>query len=306
MIAQQRMNVLITGGSGLIGTALTEALVREGHSVRHLGRRAGVRNGVVTHAWAPAEGTMDTSALEGIDTIVHLAGAGIADKRWTNARVEELIASRVGTARMLLEKARTLHRPPRCFVSAAGINYYGALTSPHVFVESDPPGTDTIGRISKEWEDAIGAWSGLCRVVKLRTPVVLAAHGGALPKLMTPVKWGLGAALGSGKQWMPWVHLDDLVAIYMHVMSRPDMEGAYNVNSAHHVTNKEMMRAVASVLGKPFFLPPVPGFLLRMALGSLASILLEGSRADNSRLLGTGFRFKHGALEEALADLLRR
>lgn len=306
MTAGQRMNVLITGGSGLIGSALTKALIQAGHSVRHLGRRAGMRGGVVTHAWDPAAGTMDTSALDGVDTIVHLAGAGIADKRWTNTRVEELIASRAGTSRMLLENALAMRMAPRCFISAAGINFYGALTTRHVFTEADPPGMDTIGRISKEWEASVDAWSGLCRVVKLRTPVVLSAHGGALPKLMRPAKWGLGAPLGSGSQWMPWVHLDDLVSIYMHAMTERSMTGPYNVNSGNDVTNSEMMRAVAHALGRPFFLPAVPGFLLKIVLGEMACILLEGSRADNARLLGTGYRFKHPTLEGALAQLLQR
>ena len=298
--------ILITGGSGLIGTAITASLRADGHQVRHLGRRPGERDGVRTYTWDLRAGIVDEEALQGVDHIVHLAGAGIADKRWTTARVQELIDSRAASARLLLQEARQLGTMPRSFVSAAGINYYGALTSERVFREEDAAGTDTIGRISRLWEESVDAWSAHCRVVKLRTPVVLAAHGGALPKLMAPVKWGLGAALGTGRQWMPWVHIDDLVNVYRRALEDEDLRGAYNVCSGRHATNAEMMRTVARVLGKPFFLPPVPGFLLRLALGELSSILLEGSRASNDRLLATGFRFRYNDLEEALTHLLRK
>lgn len=296
--------VLITGGSGLIGSALSAALRANGNEVRHLGRRPGERNGIRTYGWDVAGGTMDRSALHGVDHIVHLAGAGIADKRWTPARVQELIDSRALSALLLLRTAQELRVLPKSFVSAAGINYYGAVTSSHIFTELDGAGNDTIGRISLEWEAAVDQWSAVCRVVKLRTPVVLAAHGGALPKLMAPVKWGLGAALGSGRQWMPWVHLRDLVECYQRALFEETFFGAYNVCAPEDVTNATLMRGVARVLGRPFFLPPVPGFMLKLALGELSSILLEGSRASNERLLRTGFRFQHPKLEGALHDLL--
>jgi uncharacterized protein (TIGR01777 family) len=300
------MRVLITGGSGLIGRRLTEALRKQGHHVRHLGRKAGERDGIKTHRWDIGTGYIDPAALEGVDRIVHLAGAGIADQRWSKARVEELISSRAASALMLLDTARQHGITPGAFVSAAGINYYGAVTSERIFTEEDPPADDTIGRISRIWEEAVDAWQGTCRVVKLRTPVVLSAQGGALQKLAAPVRWGLGAPLGRGRQWMPWVHLDDLVRIYIQALQDPAMEGAYNVNAGNDVRNAEMMRIVARVLKRPFFLPPVPGFLLRLALGEMASILLEGSRAGNARLLGTGFRFTYADAESALAQLLRR
>ncbi len=299
-------NILITGGSGLIGSALTTALLGKGHTVRHLGRRAGVRNGVRTYAWDLAQGTMEEGVLHGIEHIVHLAGAGIADARWTTARVQELIGSRTTSALLLLGAAERTGCHPLSFVSAAGINYYGAVTSDKVYSEDDPPGNDTIGRISREWEEAVDAWTSRCRVVKLRTSVVLSPRGGALAKLAAPVRWGLGAPLGTGRQWMPWVHLDDLIRAYQLAIDNTAMQGAYNMIADQQVTNAEMMRTVAKVLGKPFFLPPVPGFLLRLALGELSSILLEGSRASNARLLRTGFTFQHPTLEGALRDLFSR
>lgn len=297
--------VLITGGTGLIGTALTQALLQAGHRVHLLSRSsAPERDGLLTFRWSPASGEVDPQAWNGVEHVVHLAGAGIADKRWAQARVDELIASRAETARLLRRSAEQAGARISTLVSAAGINYYGAFTSDRILTEQDPPGTDTIGRISKMWEEAVDEWSAPCRVVKLRTPVVLSRSGGALAKLVAPVRFGLGSPLGTGRQWMPWVHLDDLVSIYMQALFDARFQGAYHVNSGHDVTNAEFMRTLSRVLGKPFFAPAVPAFALRLVLGELSSVLLEGRRASNARLLGTGFRFAYPRLEGALRDLL--
>ncbi len=295
--------ILITGGTGLIGTALTKALVEQGHAVRHLGRGPGKRNDVASFTWDPIRSTIDPGAVEGVDRIVHLAGAGIADKRWTQARVQELMDSRARSAELLLQTVRAQGIRPEAIVSAAGINYYGAIATDHVFAEQDAPGNDTIARISVAWEQAVDEWTDTCRVVKLRTPIVL-ARAGPLQRLAAPVRWGLGAPLGSGRQWMPWVHIDDLVAIYMKALFEGNMSGTYNVNTGRDVTNAAMMRTTAQVLRKPFFFPAVPAFALRLVLGDLSTILLEGSRASNQRLLDTGFRFTHPELRTALEDLL--
>lgn len=297
--------ILITGGSGLIGTAVTKALVARSDRVRHLSRSIQrMKGGVTTYKWSVADGTVDPAALEGVDHVVHLAGAGIADKRWSERRVKELIDSRAASIRVLQRAMMANQVRPGTLVSAAGINYYGAVTSDRVFTESDPPGQDTIGRISWEWEAAVDEWLGTSRVVKLRTPIVLSGAGGALGKLAAPVRYGLGSPLGSGKQWVPWIHLDDLVAIYLKALDDDRMEGAYNVNSGEDVTNAELMRTVAKVLRRPFLLPAVPAALLRLALGELSGILLEGSRASNERLRATGFRFRYPALEQALREAL--
>jgi len=294
--------ILITGGTGLIGRALTAALVADGHTVRHLSRFSRDGSGVKTFTWDVASGQVDPRALDGVDHVVHLAGTPIADKRWTTARVRELIDSRAGSARLLLRVARTRGHSPKSFISAAGIGYYGAITSAHVFNEEDPPANDVLGHISREWEAGVDEWSSLCRVVKLRSPIVL-AHEGPLAKLAAPARWGLAAPLGSGRQWMPWVHIDDLVRAYQQAISDERMHGAYNVTATEQPTNRDLMRAVATALGKPFFLPPVPGFALKLALGELANVILHGSRASNARLLATGFRFEHNTLSEALTSI---
>ncbi len=295
--------ILITGGSGLIGTALTAALLRDGHTVRHLGRGRSRPGTVQQYTWDISRGTMDTAALEGVDHIIHLAGAGIADKRWTDARVKELIDSRAESARLLLRMAQREGLRPASFISAAGINYYGAVTTSHTYAESDPAGTDTIARISVAWEAAVDEWNSLCRVVKLRTPIVLSPTGGALAKLALPVRWGLGAPLGTGRQWMPWVHLDDLVNAYRHAFTNT-LQGPYNVCAAEQVDNRGFTRTLGRVLGRPVFLPAVPAFALRLALGELAGILLEGSAASSQRLRSTGFTYRYERLEDALKELV--
>ena len=296
--------VLITGGSGLIGTALTRELLAAGWNVHHLGRSKTEKAGVRSFVWDIKKGVMDRAALEGVDHIVHLAGSGIADERWSASRVKQLVASRTETARLLLDVARTEAFPIKTFVSAAGIGYYGAHTSSHIDSETDPAGNDTIATISRLWESAVDEWMPYSRVVKLRTPVVLSAEGGALVKLRKPVDLGLGAPLGTGKQWMPWVHVDDLVRAYIHSIRTGTMQGAYNVNASDTVTNAEFMKTLSQVLGRGHWLPPVPAFALELALGELSVILLEGSRASNAKLLATGFSFEHDRLAEALEDLL--
>ena len=194
-------NILITGGSGLIGTALTSALLADGHAVRHLGRTSRSVPGIRSYVWDVMRGTMDRATLSDVDHIIHLAGAGIAEKRWTTARVKELIDSRTESARLLLHKAQEQQVRVKSFISAAGINYYGAITRDHVFAENDAAASDTIGTISRLWEEAVDEWAPHTRVVKLRTPVVLTPNGGALAKLAAPVRYGLGSALGRGKQW---------------------------------------------------------------------------------------------------------
>lgn len=296
--------ILITGATGLIGSALTQHLLERGIAVRHLGRSRPKRTVVPHFQWDPTRGTLDSDALMGVSHIVHLAGAGIADQRWSRSRVDELINSRTATSRLLQQAVRTQGLPVRAFVSAAGIGYYGAKTRQHILTERDPAGTDTIATISSEWERAVDEWSPVARVVKLRTPLVLARHGGALPKLATPVRLGIGAALGTGKQWVPWVHIDDLVRCYTAALFDDRYSGAYNVSTGSDATNDELMRTLCGVLGRPYFMPHVPGPVLHLMVGGISSVLLEGSRVSNARLLSTGFSFGHSTLEMALRDLL--
>ncbi len=297
--------ILITGGSGLVGTALTKLLLKEGFAVRHLGRSAKADASVPAFMWNIGKGFVDPRALEGVDHIIHLSGAGIADKRWTKARMLELYTSRSGAADVLRKAVEASGNWPRSFISASGVNYYGGITSDLIFTEDVPPAEDAIGRLTKAWEDAADSWAPPCRVVKLRMAVVLAREGGALPKLAAPARWGMAAPLGTGKQWMPWVHVGDLASAYVHAVRNTQMHGAYNVAAPEQVRNLEFMHEMAKALQRPFFLPPVPGFFLHAALGAPAGLILNGSRVSNEKLVQSGFRFKHPQLGEALNGLLR-
>ena len=297
--------VLITGGSGLVGGHLTKLLLGEGFAVRHLSRSAKPDAPVPTFAWNIAKGFIDHRALENVDHIIHLSGAGIADKRWTKEWMRELYSSRVDAAALLQCETEKTGAWPKSFISAGGINYYGTLTSDRIFTEEDPPANDTLGKLCQAWEAAADAWAPACRVVKMRTSVVLAREGGAFPKLAAPVRRGIAAPLGSGKQWMPWVHIGDLVRAYLHAIQDTDMHGAYNVAAPGEVRNRDFTRKLAHALDRPFFLPAVPRLVLRLMLGEPSSMVLEGSRVSGAKLMARGYEFRHPALTAVLRDLLQ-
>lgn len=297
--------VLITGGSGLVGSHLTALLLKEGFSVRHLSRSAKPGAAVPSFKWGIAKSFVDPRALEDVDHIVHLSGAGIADKRWTKERKKMLYASRVDAAELLKREVEKTGAWPKTFISASGVNYYGTVTSDHVFAEEEASSNDFLGQLCQAWEDAADAWSPHCRVVKLRTSVVLASEGGALPKMAAPARWGLASPLGSGKQWMPWVHIEDLVRAYLHVIRHTDMHGAHNIAAPEDVRNLDFMREVAHALHRPFFLPNVPAFALRAVLGGPGEVILYGSRVSNVKLRASGFEFRHPGLSPVLNALLQ-
>jgi uncharacterized protein (TIGR01777 family) len=301
----QMPTILITGGSGLIGSQLSKLLLKDGLSVRHLSRSAQPDAAVPTFKWDIAKGIVDPRALEGVDHIVHLSGAGIADERWTKQRMQVLYSSRVETADLLKREVEKTGAWPRTFISASGVNYYGTLTSDHVFTEEEPSANDFPGQLCQAWEDAAAAWTAQCRVVQLRTSVVLAREGGALPKLAAPARWGLASPLGSGTQWMPWIHVEDLARAYLHAIQHAEMHGAYNIAAPEDVRNRDFMREVAHALRRPFFLPNVPAFALRAVLGGPSELVLEGSRVSNAKVVASGFTFRHPELGEALAGLLQ-
>lgn len=295
--------ILITGGSGLIGSALTKALTARGHSVRHLSRAPGKRNGVAAFAWNVPQRTIDVSALESVDHIVHLAGENIIAKRWTPERLRLCEESRTESARLVLRAAREVGIRPKSFISASGVGYYGAHTVDHIFTENDANATDTIGRLTRAWEDAVDEWAAVSRIVKLRTPVVLAKNGGAWPRFAQLARWCVLAPLGSGRQWMPWVHIDDLVRAYLCAIDDTAWQGAYNIVAPEHHTNRSFVQAVARAVHRPLFPIAVPGFVLKAAMGEMASLLTEGSRVESKRLGGPDFKFRWRELSGALSQL---
>lgn len=305
------MNVLITGGSGLVGTRLTEILIERGFSVSHLTRKVEDKiiggKSVKTYLWDIKNGTLDKNALLEADYLVHLAGAGIADENWSDERKKEIIDSRTKSLGLIVSKLKVIPNKLISFVSASGIGYYGANTGNEQIIEQHPAGKDFVADCCIQWEAGADKIQALgIRTVKLRTGIVLSEKGGALPRLTQPVRWGVGAALGTGKQWQSWIHLDDLCEMYIKSLMDKQMTGAYNAVAPNPITNHELTKISAQVLKRPFWMPNVPAFALKLVFGEMANIVLGGNYVLNQRITQeTDFNYKFVDVRKALADLLK-
>jgi uncharacterized protein (TIGR01777 family) len=297
--------VLITGGSGLIGKALSELLMQNKYAVRHLSRTVTGKEKYPTFRWDLDKQYLDIKALEKVDHIIHLAGENVGEGRWTNARKKSILSSRVETINLL--RSNLTSNQLKSFISASGISYYGTKTTESIFKEQDSQGTDFLADISVQWEKkAFEMDSKANRVVALRTGVVLSRDGGALGKLKKPIKMGFGSALGTGKQYMPWIHIDDICQLYLTALKNDKFNGIYNAVSSQHTTNLEMTQAVAKTCGKKLWAPNVPVFALKLLFGEMSQIILEGSRIDNSKIKELGFSLQFDDLDAALKDLLAK
>jgi uncharacterized protein (TIGR01777 family) len=301
-------SVAVTGSTGLVGAALTVALARGGHRVVRL-----VRSGTATQApgehtvrWDPGRGTIDAAGLEGVDAVVHLAGESIASGRWTAAKRRRIRDSRVGATRVLAEALARLERPPATLVAASAVGYYGDRGD-EVLREESAPGGGFLADVCREWEAAAApaARRGL-RVVHMRIGMVLAATGGALAALLPPFRLGLGGPVGSGRQWMSWISLDDLVRAILHALATASLAGPINAVAPAPVTNREFARTLGRVLRRPAVLP-LPAVAARLLLGRMADeLLLASARVVPARLEAAGFTFGDATLERALRRLLAR
>ena len=296
------MNVLVTGSSGLIGSALVPALAGDGHQVRRL--RRGSSPGTDAASWNPADGTFASGALDGIDAVVHLAGENIAGGRWTAARKARIRDSRVDGTRRLCEALAALDVPPRVLVAASAIGYYGDRGD-ELLDESAAPGTGFLPAVSRSWEGAAApARDAGIRVVHLRIGIVLSPAGGALAQMLLPFRLGVGGVLGSGDQYMSWIALDDVVGVVRHALADESLSGPVNTVAPQAVTNREFTRTLGGVLRRPTILP-APAFALRVALGEMAdALLLASTRVDPAALRATTFEFQHPQLDGALRHLL--
>jgi len=299
-------NILITGGSGSIGRALIPKLLANGHHVSVIGRSKHPDLGVPSFVWDLDKETMDESALRDVTHIIHLAGAGIADKPWLPSRKQEIVESRVKPLQLLAKTLAKRNQRIDAIISSSAVGFYGGITSDKIFEEDASPATDFLGSTCKMWEDAVQLFKPLAdREVRVRTSVVLMEDAGALPKLVTPTKFGVGAPVGNGKQWMPWIHIEDMARIYVKAVEDSKMNGAYNAAASQHANQKQMIEGIGKAINRPVFLPPVPGFLVKVALGDMAAVITEGSRVSNEKLLEAGFEFKYDKLQPALNDLLQ-
>jgi uncharacterized protein (TIGR01777 family) len=301
------MKILVTGSTGLVGRALVTAFLKDGHSVCRLVRSETNANddaGGFNVAWNPATGELGGAAV-GPDAVVNLAGASIGDGRWTSKRKEVLRASRVETTRALIEAIGRMNAKPSVFISASAIGYYGNRGAEELSEESSL-GTGFLAELAKVWEaEALKAEAWRTRVVLARFGIVLAKHGGALGKMLTPFRLGLGGRLGGGKQWMSWIALEDVIAILRMAIANAALFGPVNVVAPQPVTNEEFTKTLASALHRPAIFP-APPIALRLALGRemADALLLASQRVLPKKLQAAKYEFKHPTLDGALCNIL--
>jgi len=296
-------HILLTGGTGLIGTQLTKALLAKGYQVSHLDRKPGKNPQVKTYLLDVTKGEIDATCINGVDTIVHLAGAGIVGKRWTDERKKEIINSRTQSIGLIYDLLKKKNHLVKSVISASATGYYGDRAD-ELLTEESAPGNDFLAEVCIKWEQAADAGldTGL-RVVKLRTGVVLDKNGGALPQLANPIKWGIGSPMGSGKQWMPWIHWKDVVKLYLYAIENSALKGVYNMTGPNPVTNQELTKAVAKQLRKPLWAPNVPEFVLKLILGEMRAVVMESDRTSAQKIEDAGFKFDFPELQDALKDI---
>ena len=298
------MRVVVTGGTGFLGTALVDALTARGDQVTVLTRKGRGRSRVTEVEWTPDGNTGGwATALDGADAVVHLAGESLDAHRWTPARKAAIVESRVASTRSVLAALHQATDRPRVLVSSSAVGYYG----PHgdeVVTEDAAPGRDFLARLCVDWErEAQRAEADGVRVLMLRSGLILARDGGALARMLLPFRLGIGGPLGSGRQYWPWIHRDDWVSLVALLLSHPSASGPFNLTAPTPVTNREFTRVLGRVLHRPAFLP-VPAFALRLALGEMADVVLTGQRAVPARAQGLGYSFRYDALGPALKSAL--
>jgi uncharacterized protein len=298
--------ILITGGTGLIGRRLTQLLQQQGYTVTYLSRNPKQDGGVKTFRWNVETGEIDPHAIQTAAHIIHLAGAGIADSRWTEARKREILDSRTQSTALLADALQRTQHHVRSFISSSAIGYYGGDTGDRPLTENSPAGSDFLAQVTRAWErsaEAVAA-QGI-RTVRIRTGVVLAKDGGALPKLAQPVRLGVGAPVGTGDQYLSWIHLDDICGLFIAALQNEHWSGVYNGVAPGPVTNADLTRQIAQVLHRPQILPNVPSFVIKLMFGELAVTVLGGNYVLNKRLADeTDFQYSFPDLRKALEDLL--
>ncbi|MBD8489708.1 TIGR01777 family protein [Echinicola sp. CAU 1574] len=295
-------NILITGGSGLVGKELTKALESKGYQVAWLSRKP-AHQSQKSFGWDVKKQEIDAEAIPWADAIIHLAGAGVAEKRWTPERKKLILESRTLSAKLLFEQVRTLEKKPSVVISASGSNLYG-LDNGEVWInEESPAGSDFLSQVVVKWEKSVQQFESLgIRTVCLRTGVVLSTKGGALPQLLQPP---VAAPLGSGHQYMSWIHWKDLVNMYIFALENTNITGGYNAVAPKPVTNRELTKQAAKHKGKAFINLPVPGFLLKIVLGEMADMILGGSKISCDKIISGGYKFDFTTLDHTLKDLFK-
>jgi uncharacterized protein (TIGR01777 family) len=301
-LKQADKNILITGGKGFLGSHLIPLLESQGKMVKIIGRSP--RSGQNSYVWDVENRTIDLSALSGTETIIHLAGAGIANKRWTKSYKKEIIESRIKSAALLFETLKSNPNSVHTFISASAIGYYG--DTGNVWAEEDFHETENfLGETCKQWEASAKQFESLgIRVVIFRIGIVLAKDGGVLPIQALPVKFFVGSPLGTGEQFLSWIHIDDLCNMFSFAIDNKSVHGTYNAVAPGPVTNKEFIRQLGKAVHRPIWPVKVPAFILKIILGEKASIVLESQRVSSEKIRMAGFNFLHIDLQKNLNELL--
>jgi len=300
--------ILISGGTGLVGQRLTQILLNKGFEVGILTRgKSRKEENVQYYHWDIKKGLLDQGSLENTSYIINLAGAGVADKKWTASRKEMILESRTRSTDLLFQQCKKHQIKLKAFISASAVGIYGNYSGTSLKDENSPVANDFLAQVVIDWEkSALQFQNNGIRTALLRIGIVLDANGGALQKIAQPIRYGIGAPLGSGLQYMSWVHHEDLANMFVWAMQNESISGPYNAVNPNPVTNTVFTKITAKTLRKPLFLPNVPAFALKAALGEMSSIVLGGINVSCQKIKAAGFNFKYDELSTALNDLLKK
>jgi uncharacterized protein len=304
-VMSQQETIIITGGTGLVGRHLSVKLSEKGYRVILLSTQRSYSSSFPVCYWDVQRGIVDKKAVSEASFIIHLAGAGIGKKLWSDRRKQEILDSRVKGAQLIFNTIKENKTNLKAFISASASGYYGTITTEKIFAEDDPPADDYTGRVCREWEEAADSFKSLgIRTVKIRTGIVLAKDGGALAGMLIPLKFGLNLIPGKGDQYLPWIHIDDLSEIYIRAVEDAAMSGAWNAAAPDFITMNQCMGVIARIRYKSRLQLHVPAFAIRLARGEMANLLLKGSRVSADKLLKEGFKFVFPSHTKALEHLL--
>lgn len=298
------MRILVAGANGMVGNALIESLLQKGFDVATLTRNKYTRVGVESFLWNPDRGELDSKAFDGVDILINLAGENVGAKRWTKKRKQQLRHSRIESSGLLYREWEKTGKKLQAYITASGVSYYGSVSRDKAFVEEDLPGSDFLAQLSVDWEEAADLFQTKAkRLIKMRMPMVLSNKGGAIVKLLGTMKFGPAVIMGNGAQYMPWIHIDDLVGAILFFIDNEQSKGVYNISADTCPTNAEFMRSLGRIMNRPAL--KIPAFAMKWILGEMHIMLLEGSPVSNHKLKSDGFHFHFNEIETALKHLFK-
>lgn len=298
-------NILITGGTGLIGSEIRKLLEEKSYNTAILTRNK-QQTGKNSFYWNYDEGVVDKAAIEFADVIIHLTGENISARRWSDKQKKKIVDSRIGYTRLLCDAVKNSVKRPEKIISASAIGYYGAITSDKIFSENDSPGDDYISEVVKAWEEELKKFGelGIAHNI-LRIGVVMSPKGGALAKMITPVRYYAGSPIGSGRQFMPWIAISDLARMFLYLIESDISGEIFNAVAPQHITNGELTKKLAKAMRRPMILPPVPAWALRLLFGEMSVIMTTGSRVSSQKIRDIGFEYEYKDIESVFSRYFR-